>query len=815
MKKTLLTLALVSVFSLCVMAQQSISGRVLDASTQHPIAGANVSLLHSAQATISDADGKFIFSGLKAKDYVLQISFVGYETSRKTFTISDKDLDLSVSLQAGTQLNEAVIVSATRANNKSAVAYTNLSEKDIKAQNLGQDLPYLANFTPSVVVTSDAGAGVGYTGIRIRGNDIARTNITLNGIPVNEAESHVAYFVDLPDLASSVDNIQIQRGLGTSTNGAGAFGSSMNIQTTTLQRDAYAEANNTYGSFNTWKHTARFGTGLLNNRWAFDARLSKVSSDGYMDRATSNLKSFYTSGAYYGNKSLLKFVIMSGKETTYQAWNGVPESRVKGDAAAMQAYIDRNGLSAEDADNLLHSGRTYNSFTYKNQTDNYQQDYYQLHYSKELSPDWNLNLSAHYTKGGGYYEELKPSQSFSKYGLDNVVIGDSTITSTDLIRRRWLQTDYYGLTYSSAYQRGAWNFVLGGGAYGYKGHHFGEVVWAKYASNSSMEQRYYENRARKHDINTYLKTYFAANSNVDLFLDLQHRNVYYSFLGYNRNLESVQQSVSYNFFNPKVGFTYRLNPTNSVYAFAGIGNKEPNREDLINSTPTSRPKAENLQNIEVGYRFSDKKLSFSANYFLMNYKNQLVLTGKINDVGEYTRTNIAKSYRTGIEAEAAWKITEQLRWSVNLTVSQNRVIDFNEYVDNYDAGEQQKTLHSKADIAFSPRLLGSSVLAYSPIKNLTLNWQSKYVGKQYLDNTQNETRKMDAYWINDLRINYVVKTSLLNEIAVTGLVSNMFDVKYVSNGYTYSYIAGGARTDENFYFPQAGINFLLGVNVKF
>ncbi|SFC64792.1 iron complex outermembrane recepter protein [Flexibacter flexilis DSM 6793] len=815
MKKTLLTLTFVSVLSLCVMAQQSISGRVLDASTQQPVAGANVSLLHSPQATVSDADGKFILSGLKAKDYVLQISFVGYETSRKTFTISDKDLDLSVSLQAGQQLNEAVIVSATRANSKSAVAYTNLSEKDIKAQNLGQDLPYLANFTPSVVVTSDAGAGVGYTGIRIRGNDIARTNITLNGIPVNEAESHVAYFVDLPDLASSVDNIQIQRGLGTSTNGAGAFGSSMNIQTTTLQRDAYAEANNTYGSFNTWKHTARFGTGLLNNRWAFDARLSKVTSDGYMDRANSDLKSFYTSGAYYGNKSLLKFVVMSGKETTYQAWNGVPESRVKGDKAAMQAYIDRNGLSAEDADNLLNSGRTYNSFTYKNQTDNYQQDYYQLHYSKELSPVWNLNLSAHYTKGGGYYEELKPNQSFSKYGLDNVTIGDSTITSTDLIRRRWLQTDYYGLTYSSAYQHGAWNFVLGGGAYGYKGHHFGEVVWAKYASNSSMEHRYYENRARKHDINTYFKTYFAANSNVDLFLDLQHRNVYYSFLGYNRDLESVQQSVSYNFFNPKVGFTYRLNPNNSVYAFGGIGNKEPNRDDLINSTPTSRPKAENLQNIEAGYRFADKKLSFSANYFLMNYKNQLVLTGKINDVGEYTRTNIAKSYRTGIEAEAAWNITDQLRWSVNVTLSQNRVIDFNEYVDNYDSGEQQQTVHSKADIAFSPRLLGGSVLSYSPLKNLTLNWQSKYVGKQYLDNTQNEARKMDAYWVNDLRINYIVKTSLLNEIAVTGLVSNIFDVKYVSNGYTYSYIYDDVRTDENFYFPQAGINFMLGVNVKF
>lgn len=809
-------MAFVPMLWFCAFAQQNVTGRVSDAVSRQPIVGANIQLSNSAKAAITDADGRFVLTAVRQGDYNLSVSFVGYQTARQKLVVSEQTpAELVIDLQEGTQLKDEVIVSATRANSKTAMAYTNMNKKDIEQQNLGQDLPYVVNFTPSVVVTSDAGSGVGYTNIRIRGSDITRTNVTFNGVPVNEAESHVVYFVDLPDFASSVDNLQIQRGLGTSSNGSGAFGASLNVQTSSLQRDAYAEVNNTYGSFNTWKHTAKFGSGLLPSGWAFDARLSKVSSDGYMDRATSDLKSFYTSAAYYGKKSMLKLIVMSGKETTYQAWNGVPESRVKGDTSAMRAYIERNGLSAEAAQNLLSSGRTYNSFNYKNQTDNYQQDYYQLHYSKELSASWNLNLSGHYTRGGGYYEEFREGDKYSRYGLNNVINGTDTTRNSDFVRRRWLKTDYYGLTYSTNYQQDKWNFVLGGGLYGYKGHHYGEVVWAKNMSNGFIGHQYYENRARKEDFNTYFKTYYAANSSVDLYLDLQHRYVYYSFLGYNQRLENVQQSATFNFFNPKIGITYKLNQNAMAYASVGMGNKEPNRDDLINSTPNSRPKHETLRNIEAGYKYQRKDLTISANYFLMSYNNQLVLTGKINDVGEYTRTNISKSYRTGVELEAAANLLKNLRWSANVTLSQNKVQNFSEYLDDYSTGEQQKNTFSSSDIAFSPRVVGSSILSYTPVKNMTLHWQSKYVGDQYLDNTQNKSRMIEGYWLNDLRLTYLLHTSLTKEIGINALAANILNVKYSANGYTYGSVYDGVRTDENFYFPQAGTNFMLGVNIKF
>jgi iron complex outermembrane receptor protein len=710
-----------------------------------------------------------------------------------------------------------VTVSSTRIDHRSAMAYSTLSKSQIADQNLGQDLPYLLNQQPSVVTTSDAGTGVGYTGIRIRGSDATRVNVTINGIPVNDAESQGTYWVDLPDIASSVDNIQIQRGVGSSTNGAGSFGGSLNIQTTKLNPHAYGEYNVAYGSFHTLKNTVNAGTGLLNNKFAVDARLSKITSDGFIDRGSSNLQSYYLSGGYYGKSSILKFITFSGLEETYQAWNGIPEARLKGDAEGMQQYIDRNYLDEEDAHHLLNSNsRTYNQFTYANQVDHYKQDYYQLHYTQEYNAHWNSHIALHYTKGKGYYEEYKKGEAFSKYGLKDVIIGGGSITTTNLVRRRWLDNDFYGTVFSLNYNSKKKLSGLIGGAWNqYNGQHFGEVIWAQYASNASPHHRYYNDTANKTDLTVFIKLNYLIASKLNLFVDLQERNIYYKFLGYNRFLENVQQTASLNFFNPKFGVNYDFLENASVYASYSIGQKEPGRDDYTQSTPGSRPKAEKLYDAEAGYRHFTKKISWGLNLYYMNYQDQLIVTGQINDVGAYIHTNVPKSYRRGVEAEMGFQPLKKLSWNINATYSQNKIVNYNEFIDNYDAGDQLVTSYKTTDIAFSPSVIAGSTVAYEAFKNFKLSFISKYVGKQFLDNTSSETKKLDAFFVNDVRIHYSFKTTWLKEIGLTLAVNNIFNEQYESNGYTYAYIAGGKRITENFYFPQAGINLLGGVCLKF
>lgn len=770
-------------------AQFSISGSVNDADGG-TLPGAAITIEGTYKGTFTDAQGAFQLSNVKSGPLSIRVSLLGYEAQSQTLDLT-QNATLSFRLQKTAVAVDEVVVSATRANQKSAIAYSDVTRKDLDKLNLGQDIPQLLNFTPSIVTTSDAGAGVGYTGIRIRGSDATRVNVTLNGIPYNDAESQGTFFVNMGDFASSVSSIQIQRGVGTSTNGAGAFGASINIQTNKLEKKPYAETNISGGSFGTRKVNVLAGTGLLNNHFVLDARLSKIYSDGYVDRAFSDLRSFYISGGYYTKKSFFRLNVFSGQEQTYQSWGGVPQE-------------------------LLKTNRTYNPYTYDNETDNYQQDNYQLITSHELSKNWRLNVSAFYTKGKGYYEQYRPNDKFSNYGLPNVVIGDSTISRTDIIRRRWLSNDFYGTVFSLDYNGfGKLTANVGGGWNTYQGGHYGEIIWARIAGNTTIRDRYYNDDATKRDVNLYAKAFYQFTKELNAFVDVQVRTIDYSFLGFNSQLQNVQQDAKLTFFNPKAGLTYTLNDVSTIYGSVSVGHREPNRDDYTQSTPQSRPKAERLIDYEAGYKIQTAQLAFTVNAYYMNYRNQLVLSGQLNDVGAYNRVNIPTSYRAGVELEAGARLAKQLRWNINATFSRNKVRNFTEYLDNFDTGLQESRQYSQTDISFSPNVIAGSQLLFTPAKGLELGLLSKYVGKQYLDNTSNESRKLNDYFTNDIRLIYTIKPKFAQEIAFTILFNNVLNELYESNGYTYAYISEGRVTADNGYYPQAGRNFLAGVRVRF
>ena len=796
------------------LAQISITGKVTD-NNQKPLPGATIKVRNQKTAVLSDGEGNFTLSNLNAGKYVIAVSYLGYKSTEKTIELKENQTENFVLIPQAFLADE-VVVRATRANEKSATTYKNVTKAEIQENNFGQDLPFILQNTPGVVVNSDAGAGVGYTGIRIRGSDNSRINVTVNGIPINDSESQGTFYVNMPDFASSVDNIQIQRGVGTSTNGAGAFGASLNIQTTASEMEPYAEVNNTYGSFDTWKNTIKVGTGLINDRFSFDGRLSRISSDGYVDRGSSLLKSYFMSGAYHGNKDFLRINVFAGAEKTYQSWNGIPESRLNNDVAGMQAYIDRNGLSQADADNLLNSGRTYNSFLYNNQTDNYWQNHYQMLYARQFSDKFSFNGALHYTQGEGYYEEYCVANKLSDYGLNPVVIGGTTVTRTDLIRRRWLDNDFYGVTYAFNYvpQKNL-NFTLGGAYNEYKGAHFGQIIWAQYASNGDIDRHYYDNEGFKTDFNTYGKVNYSPVEALSLFADLQYRRVYYDIAGTENKLNTLAINETLNFFNPKFGATFFINPESNLYASFSVANKEPNRDDYTDAAVGIYPKPERLNDVELGYRFKDKRFNLGANAYGMFYKNQLVVTGKINDVGGNYRQNVDRSYRLGIELDGSYIISKSFALNANAAFSRNKIKNFTEYYDDYDNGGQVVNNYSLTDISYSPAAVLFGELVYKPVTGFALALQSKYVSKQYMDNTQNNDRTINGYWVSNARLGYDFKFAGVKNVNLGLLVNNLFDKKYESNGYTYGYLSGGNRITENFFYPQAGTNFLLSLNVKF
>jgi len=809
MKQKIFIAAAMLLLPIWLSAQFKIYGKVSDRESGAPLPHAHITIEKTHISVFSDMQGKFAIKNLQAGSYTLTCSYMGYTTFNSEINLNN-DFEVSILMEYASTLSDEVIIRATRSSETAPITQTNINKKAIEHLNLGQDLPILLKTTPSVIFTSDAGTGIGYTGINIRGSDPTRINITINGIPMNDSESHSVYWVNIPDIVSSVENIQIQRGVGTSTNGAASFGASINLQTNALNDKPYAELSNSIGSFNTIKNTIRMGTGLLSNKWAFDARMSQISTDGYIDRAFSNLNSYYLSAGYYGHKNIVKFIHFSGKEKTYQAWYGAPKDSLKTNRTFNPAglYYDNNGAIQY----------------YDNETDNYQQDYYQIHYSHQLNRNITFNAAAHLTYGRGYYEQFKQQEKFSKYELPNVIIGNDTIKKTNLIRQRWLDNYFYGTTYSLNYNSFSNLSLILGGAYNiYDGVHFGEIIWADISQNINKGHRYYENNAYKTDLNNFIKLNYALNK-FNFMGDLQYRHITYDFLGkaiISNNIEDLQQYAVYNFINPKAGVTYQINHQNNIYGFWGIANREPVRDDFTSSTSQSRPLHETLNNIELGYKRNHKKYTFGLNTYLMLYKNQLVLTGEINDVGDYTRKNIDGSYRRGLEVECSYEISEMFSVALNFTYSQNKIKDYTEHYDVYDENWEwtgnQSINYKNTNISFSPEIIAGGILNIKPISNLNISLLNKYVGHQYIDNTSNKNRMLAPYFVSDINLSYFIGLQKIKGIELVLMVNNLSNCMYVSNAWVYNGIInnGAPIALSDGYFPQAGRHFLGGINFKF
>ena len=674
------------------------------------------------------------------------------------------------------QLDE-VLVAAVRVTTKTPISFSNLSKNEIKTRNLGQDIPILMNFLPSVVTTSDAGNGVGYTSIRVRGSDATRVNVTINGIPYNDAEGSGTYFVDLPDFASSLESIQLQRGVGTSTNGAGAFGASLNMLTDSYNKESLGEISNSFGSFNTIKNTVKFSTGLLNsstkeNGFELAGRLSKIKSDGYIDRGFSNLKSYFLQGTYVGKTTLIKALVFGGTEKTYQSWNGIDSETVRNNRTFNSAGIFTDEFG--------------NTRFYNNETDNYQQDHYQLHWNEKLNSNWNSNVAFHYTKGKGYYENYKEDVPFQEYGLTPIA-GETT---TDLIRQKWLDNDFYGITYSANYKTKKLDFIFGGAYNEYKGNHFGKVIWARFAATSELGDKYYQDFGNKIDGTVYTKANYSISDKISLYGDLQYRTVNYKANG----VQALLVNDTFNFFNPKAGLNYECNKKNIFYFSYAKANREPNRTDYEGGNA----KPENLNDYELGWRFASNKVKITSNIYYMAYKNQLILTGNLDDVGNPIRSNSEKSYRLGLEIDATIAISKLVTFRPNFTLSDNKNLNLNVATINY----------GNKKIAYSPSFIAGSILVYKPEENLQIALLSKFVGEQYLNNIEFIDAKLNDYFVNDLNLTYEINTkSIFKSVVFTGLVNNILNKNYVSNGYMYDIYP--------YYYPQAGINFLAGATLKF
>ncbi len=693
---------------------------------------------------------------------------------------------------------EEVVLTAVRAGKKAPFAQTILEKTEIEQRNLGQDLPVLMNFMPSVVTTTDAGAGVGYTGIRVRGSDATRVNITINGIPFNDSESQGTYWVDLPDFASSVQDLQLQRGVGTSTNGSGAFGASINIQTENISKRASAEISSSFGSYHTFKNNVKFSTGLLHDHFEIAGRLSVIKSDGYIDRASSDLKSYFIQAAYKDRNTVIKALTFGGKEITYQAWYGIDKKTLDTDRRFNPA-----GMYTDDEGNIRF---------YDNEVDNYQQDHYQFHWSQKYNNYWTTNLGLNYTKGKGYFEQYKEDQNFKDYDMKPITIGGEIIDQTDLIRRRWLDNGFYVANFTVNHQVNNLEMIFGAFYSFYDGDHFGEVIWAKYASDSEIRNRYYEGNTLKNEFNIFAKATYHLGDQWSLFADMQERFIRYKTNGLTSDRVPIDVNEKYNFFNPKFGVNFDLNHHNSFYISYARANREPNRNDFENNIT----KAETLNDIEAGWRLNTLKIKLNTNFYYMYYRNQLVLTGMIDDVGNPIRTTSGESYRAGIELDADFTVLENLHIRPNFTLSSNKNIDFVRSVDG-------KLVNlGKTNISFSPGIIASNIISYVPAKNLQINFLSKYVGEQYMGNIDSDTSKLDSYFVNDLNITYKLEDfSVFKSISFSGMINNLFNVKYVSNGYFYTYddtwsVPGEITTIEGAgYYPQAEINFLLGVNLQF
>ncbi|TBW27937.1 TonB-dependent receptor domain-containing protein [Gramella sp. KN1008] len=784
-----------SLFALSIQAfsqEFKLKGKVTENGL--PLEEASVYVKSSGEGTLTDSEGNYSLF-LEKGTYTIVFSF-GNQKSRQV--VLDSDQMVNMDLGGAEETLEEVFLSSIRVNAQSPITYSNLTNEEIEDRNLGQDIPVLMSYMPNVVTTSDAGAGVGYTGIRVRGSDATRVNVTINGIPYNDAESQGTFWVNLGDFASSVENLQLQRGVGTSTNGAGAFGASLNILTDSYKKEAQAEIANSIGSYNTFKHTAKFSTGLIDDHWEFAGRASKIRSDGYIDRASSDLKSYFLQGSYVNENTLVKALGFGGSERTYQAWYGIDKETLENDRTFNPAgiYTDENG----------------NTRFYDNQTDNYKQDHYQLLWNQDYGKSWSSNVAFHYTYGRGYYEEYNEDADLVEFGMEPFVAGGEEVTTSDIVGTKWLDNHFFGSVFSLNYQNANWDVTLGGGWNRYEGDHFGEVLYTRFARNNDPYEPYYFNQAEKNDFNIYGKANFAITEKLAGYADLQLRTISYETDGLLDDQTRFLNDDNFSFFNPKAGLTYEFNPGNQVYFSYARAHREPSRNDYENGDP----EPEELNDFELGWRYKKTAVEINTNLYYMDYRNQLVLTGGIDDVGAFIRANSGNSYRLGLEVDAAVRLSDKFSIRPNISLSRNKNVEF---VSTFN-GELVE--YGDTDISYSPEIVAGNILSYMPSDGLELNLFTKYVGEQYMSNVEAENSKLDSYFVNDLNIQYTWKKAwLFRELVLTGLLNNIFGEEYVSNGYYYTFdipnedLPSGVQTlDGAGYYPQATTNFLLGLTLK-
>jgi len=706
------------------------------------------------------------------KNYILCLAFLALSY---TSLIAQ---DTQTQDSTATQNLDEVLVKAVRVQPNAPITHSNVTRKDIAKRNLGQDIPVLLNYLPSVVSSSDAGAGIGYTYLRVRGSDATRVNVTINGIPYNDAESQGTFWVNLGDFASSVESLQLQRGVGTSTNGSGAFGASLNILTDAISQEAGGEISNAFGSFGTRKHTVKFSTGLLDDHFEFAGRLSKIYSDGYVDRAFTDLKSYFLQGNYIDDNTIVKAITFGGKEKTYQSWYGLDKTQLEED-------------------------RTQNPYTYDNETDNYWQDHYQLHWNETLNFNWATNIGLNYTRGKGYFEQFKDERSAADY--NNLINDDS-----DVIVRRWLDNHFYVVNANATYQKNGLEIISGISYSDYTNDHYGEVIWGSdLAAGTSIRDRYYLSISDKTDFSVFSKATFKVNDKLQVFLDLQNRFVNYTTTGLTSERVPIDIDANFSFFNPKLGLTYDLNPNNSLYASYARANKAPNRNDFeSNATDVTH---EELNDFELGWRHQSERLRLNANLYYMRYNNQLVLTGALDNVGEYLRENVDKSYRLGLEVDANIALNDEFSLNSNFALSKNTVQDL--LIDRDGALQN----FGDTNIAFSPNVISTNAIEYAPDAKFRTALIGKYVGEQYMSNTDNEASKLDSYFVADLNFSYTIDVkSVFNSIVFTGMVNNLLDLEYEDRGYTYLDTWSGPTASEiQGYYPQATRNFILGMTMIF
>lgn len=698
-------------------------------------------------------------------------------------------------------LGEAQVVT-NRATNKTPLAFSNLDKKAIEKVNFGQDIPFLLSTLPNVITTSDAGNGFGYTSMRVRGSVGERINVTNNGIPLNDPEAHTFYWVDTPDLVSSVNDLQLQRGVGTSTKGAAAFGASVNMTTDRLSATPYASYAGSFGSFNSLKNTVKVGTGLLGNHWTFDTRLSYLASDGYRDRSTVRLGSYFTQLGYINDGTTLKLIAFGGKERTYHAWDGISKKQLKTDRT-----YNPNGLI----------DKATNTF-YDNQIDSYFQQHVQALLTQRLSDHWQLNAALHYTYGLGYYEEYKSNKKLKSFGLLPFQLNGKEVKKSDIIRRKYVEGNFGGAIASLDYARGDFDFSLGQALNYFNNDHYGEVLWVKnYIGALAPNQRYYDNTGHKLDYNIYARANYKVLPQLNLFADLQYRRIDYRINGTSDKKAVHDTNEDFNFFNPKFGATWLIAPNQQAYASLSVAHREPTRTNYEKEFDGARdPLAEQLMDYEVGYRISQPTWEASVGGYFMDYKNQLVPSGRLNEIGEAISENVAKSYRLGVELAGAWKPCSHFRWEANVSLSQNKIKNYAGFYpdENWVKSVAQPVMKSTT-IAFSPSVVANNIFSFN-YRGFAASLTSQYVGRQYLDNFEVKDNSLDAYFVSHLNANYTFKLRGVKEITVGATVYNLFNEEYETNGYSLTYVAsdGKIQSDPRFY-PMAGRNFLVNLALKF